>query len=45
MKGISVVKFIGTSDKKREKADVAFGIWKDRKDDVETLVRKLRKRS
>ena len=42
-RGKAKAKLIGTNDEKREKEDIAFGIWKDREEEVDSLVRALRK--
>lgn len=42
-RGKAKAKLIGTHNDKRKKEDVAFGIWKDREEDVDAQVRKLRK--
>lgn len=41
-RGKAKAKLVGLTEPSR-KEDIAFGIWSDRKEDVDTTVRKLRK--
>ena len=42
-RGKPKAKLIPTKDTKEKKEDVAFGIWSDKNDDVDTLVHSMRK--
>ena len=41
-RGKAKAKLIGINQKKK-KEDIAFGMWKDMSEDVDTMVRKMRK--
>jgi len=40
--GKAKAKFVGLNEK-REREDIAFGMWSDKNDDVDEVVRELRK--
>ena len=42
-RGKAKAKLISTNNQKKRKDDIAFGLWKDRDESVDNIVRELRK--
>ncbi len=42
-RGKAKAKLISTNNKKKRKDDIAFGLWKDRDENVDNIVRELRR--
>jgi len=42
-RGKAKAKLISTNNQKKRKDDIAFGLWKDRDENVDNIVRELRK--